>query len=130
MGIYKLAKLFKNLQLLIVSFIGVPISYARLGPPSYQCSSCYATMWYEERVNKDKKAVNASFSLCCQEGKVLLPKFKEAPLPLKTLLDFSNPATTRFREQIRVYNVMFTFTSFGARIDHSINNGRGCIPLE
>ena len=82
-------------------------------------------MWYEERIDKDKKPVNPTFSLCCQDGKVLLPKFKEPPLPLKTLLDFTNPTTTKFREQIRVYNGMFTFTSFGARIDHSINNGRG-----
>nr|GFB85683.1 helicase [Tanacetum cinerariifolium] len=33
--------------------------------------------------------------------------------------------TSRFRDQIRVYNSMFCFTSFGARIDHLINVGRG-----
>ncbi|XP_071700075.1 uncharacterized protein [Rutidosis leptorrhynchoides] len=29
------------------------------------------------------------------------------------------------KEQIRIYNGMFCFTSFGAKIDHSINRGRG-----
>ncbi|GJZ56536.1 hypothetical protein Tco_0611729, partial [Tanacetum coccineum] len=31
---------------------------------------------------------------------------------------------SKFKEQIRVYNNMFCFTSFGAKIDHSINTGR------
>ncbi|GKC38416.1 retrotransposon protein, putative, unclassified [Tanacetum coccineum] len=35
------------------------------------------------------------------------------------------PATSRFRDQIRVYNGMFCFTSFGPMIDHLINVGRG-----
>ena len=75
-------------------------------------------MWYEERLNKAKTVVNATYSLCCQDGKVLQPKFKETPLPLNSLLDFTNPTTAKFRDQIRMYNGMFTFTSFGARIDH------------
>nr|GEV17554.1 replication protein A 70 kDa DNA-binding subunit C-like [Tanacetum cinerariifolium] len=57
-------------------------------------------------------------------GKVLLPRFIETPKPLRRLLDYTEPATSRFRDQIRVYNDMFCFTSFGARIDHSINVGR------
>ncbi|GJV81517.1 DNA helicase PIF1, ATP-dependent [Tanacetum coccineum] len=31
---------------------------------------------------------------------------------------------SKFRDQIRIYNSMFCFTSFGAKIDHSINKGR------
>ncbi|GKC48902.1 hypothetical protein Tco_1071647 [Tanacetum coccineum] len=82
-------------------------------------------MWYEGRTNKGNRAINPTFSLCCQEGKVLLPKFKETPPPLDRLLNFQDPVTAKFRDQIRVYNGMFCFTSFGARIDHSINTGRG-----
>nr|GEU35210.1 ATP-dependent DNA helicase PIF1-like [Tanacetum cinerariifolium] len=58
-------------------------------------------------------------------GKVLLSKFKDAPTPLDKLLNFNDPRTSKFRDQIRVYNGMFCFTSFGARIDQSINTGRG-----
>ncbi|GKB82418.1 hypothetical protein Tco_0949313 [Tanacetum coccineum] len=83
------------------------------------------SMWYEERINKGNRAVNPSFSLCYQEGKLRLPKFNPTPQPLHNLLNYNDPATTRFRDQIRVYISMFSFTSFDARIDHSINNGRG-----
>ncbi|XP_071718873.1 uncharacterized protein [Rutidosis leptorrhynchoides] len=95
------------------------------GPPSYTCMFCHATMWYEERSNKPKKTTTPTFSLCCQNGKVLLPKLKEPPLVLKRLLNYSDHSTAKFREQIRIYNSMFSFTSFGAKIDHSINCGRG-----
>nr|GEY02623.1 uncharacterized protein [Tanacetum cinerariifolium] len=49
----------------------------------------------------------------------------DAPEPLKWLLDYTQPSTSALRDLIRVYNGMFCFTSFGARIDHSINKGRG-----
>ncbi|KAL6552444.1 hypothetical protein OROHE_007808 [Orobanche hederae] len=104
---------------------GVPVAYHNLGPPSYQCRSCHANMWYEGRNDKSKRVVNPTFSFCCQEGKVRLSRFNEAPPPLNRLLDYNDPTTSRFRDQIRVYNIMFCFTSFGARIDHSINTGRG-----
>ncbi|GKA64097.1 hypothetical protein Tco_0763703 [Tanacetum coccineum] len=108
-----------------LSRAGVPVSYHNLGPPSYVCRSCNAQMWYEERKNKGNKVVNPTFSLCYQEGKVLLLKFKDTPTPLDKLLNFNDPGTSKFRDQIRVYNGMFCFTSFGPRIDHSINTWRG-----
>nr|GEV08316.1 serine-threonine/tyrosine-protein kinase catalytic domain-containing protein [Tanacetum cinerariifolium] len=104
---------------------GTEVSYHILGAPSYQCHNCNATMSYEERNNKGKRIANPTFSLCCQEGKVLLPRFIETPEPLRSILDYTEPATSCFRDQIRVYNGMFCFTSFGARIDHSTNVGRG-----
>ncbi|GJV98127.1 ATP-dependent DNA helicase PIF1 [Tanacetum coccineum] len=104
---------------------GVLAVYHTLGPPSYQCSMCNVTMWYNERSDKARKAVTPTFSLCCQEGKVLLPRFNDTPQPLKKLLDYIDPTTSRFKDQITVYNSMFCFTSFGARIDHSVNSGRG-----
>ena len=82
-------------------------------------------MWYEERTNKGFKPVKPLFSLCCQSGKVLLTKFNEAPTLLKNLLDYGDSSTAKFREQIRIYNSLFCFTSFGAKIDNSINSGRG-----
>nr|GEV79219.1 hypothetical protein [Tanacetum cinerariifolium] len=78
-------------------------------------------MWYEEIEEKSKTDVNPPFSLCCQGGKVLLLTFNDTPPPLNSLLDYNHPAASKFRDQIRVYNSMFCFTSFGAKIDHSIN---------
>ncbi|GJY85779.1 DNA helicase PIF1, ATP-dependent [Tanacetum coccineum] len=103
---------------------GVPITSHSIGPPTHQCRNCNATMWYEEREEKTKRAVNPTFSLCCQGGKILLPHFHDTPPSLNHLLSHDQPLTAKFREQIRVYNSMFCFTSFGAKIDHSINKGR------
>nr|GEW67408.1 hypothetical protein [Tanacetum cinerariifolium] len=88
---------------------GTEVSYHSLGAPSYQCHNCNATMWYEERNNKGKTIANLTFSRCCQEGKVLLPRFIETPKPLRRLLDYTEPATSRFRDQIRVYNEVAAF---------------------
>nr|GEX01070.1 hypothetical protein [Tanacetum cinerariifolium] len=103
----------------------VPAAYHNLGSPSYQYSMCNATMWYNERSNNAKNDVTPSFALCCQEGKVILPRFSDTPQLLKKLLDYNDPTTSRFKDQIKVYNSIFGFTSFGARIDHSVNSGRG-----
>nr|GEY62167.1 nucleic acid-binding, OB-fold protein [Tanacetum cinerariifolium] len=66
--------------------------------------SCHAIMWYEERNGKAKRAVNLTFSNCCQEGKVVLLRFNETPPPLKKLLDYSDGTTSRFKDQLRVSN--------------------------
>ncbi|GKD26433.1 DNA helicase PIF1, ATP-dependent, partial [Tanacetum coccineum] len=49
-----------------LALAGIDVSYHRLGPPSYECPHCHASMWYEERSNKARRVVNPSFSLCCQ----------------------------------------------------------------
>ncbi|GJW01939.1 putative PIF1 DNA helicase/replication protein A1-like protein [Tanacetum coccineum] len=104
--------------------VDVSVTYHNIRPPSHECRNCHATMWYEEREEKSKTAMNPTFSLCCQGGKVLLPTFNDTPPPLNSLLDYNHPATSKFQDQIRVYNSIFCFTSFGAKIDHSINSGR------
>ncbi|GKA91867.1 hypothetical protein Tco_0813792 [Tanacetum coccineum] len=81
-------------------------------------------MWYEEREEKSKTSVNLTFSLCCKGGKVLLPRFHDTPPLLNRLLSHDQPSTAKLRDQIRVYNSMFSFTSFRAKIDNSINTGR------
>ncbi|XP_071698893.1 uncharacterized protein [Rutidosis leptorrhynchoides] len=115
----------KHLVRIASNSSGTAVCYHNHGPPAHKCRNCNATMWYEERNNKPKKTSSPVFSMCCQNGKVLLPKLKDPPPLLKRLLDYTDPATFKFREQIRIYNNMFSFTSFGARIDHSFNRGRG-----
>nr|GFB24382.1 PIF1 helicase, putative [Tanacetum cinerariifolium] len=79
---------------------GVEISYHSLAGPTYACFNCNATVWYEERNNKGNKDQVLRFSLYCQQGKVLLPRFKDTPEPLKRLLDYTQPATSTFRDLI------------------------------
>nr|GEU41088.1 helicase [Tanacetum cinerariifolium] len=102
----------------------VPVTYYDIGPTTHQCRNCGATIWYEEREEKLKTSTNPTFTLCCKGSKVLLPYFHDTPPPLVNLLSHDQPLTTEFRDNIRVYNNMFSFTSFGAKIDNSINTGR------
>jgi hypothetical protein len=82
--------------------------------------------WYEERV-KTASAVSKRkivYNLCCKSAKIELPKIKQPPEPLASLLKFSGDARSkRFLRQIRSYNSMFAFTSMGATVDKTINTG-------
>ncbi|KAL8153325.1 LOW QUALITY PROTEIN: hypothetical protein V2J09_011085 [Rumex salicifolius] len=63
--------------------------------------------------------------MCCLEGKVKLQSLAEAPKPLKRLLSDQGQEATTFREKIRIYNSIFSLTSFGARSDEKINEPKG-----
>nr|GEY85235.1 hypothetical protein [Tanacetum cinerariifolium] len=118
-----LRKAKKRAKKMAFTYTGIPVTYHSIGPPIHQCGNCNATMWYEEREEKSKTAVNPTFSLGYQGGKVLLPCFHDTPPPLNHLLSHHEPSTAKFREQIQVYNSMFCFMTFGEKIDHSINTG-------
>nr|GEY41337.1 hypothetical protein [Tanacetum cinerariifolium] len=66
-----------------------------------------------------------AITLVLQLANVAVTMQSCALTPLNRPLDYSQPATSSFRDQIRVFNGMFCFTSFEARIDHSINVGKG-----
>ena len=63
---------------------------------------------------------------CCKGGKVSIPPYRPRPEPLATLARFNGDlASKRFIRNIRQYNCLFAFTSMGAQIDNSVNDGRG-----
>ncbi|XP_074277057.1 uncharacterized protein LOC141600710 [Silene latifolia] len=99
--------------------------YWDIGDPDYECEKCRAQMWFEERKQKSRGTRRPKFSLCCSDGKVVLPYLHEPPEILKSLLNGHHRLSKHFRENIRGYNSMFSFTSMGGKIDHSINQGRG-----
>ncbi|KAL7142072.1 hypothetical protein ABFS83_08G098100 [Erythranthe nasuta] len=99
--------------------------YDDLGDQSYECQSCSAMMWYGERIDKQKGTSNPKFSMCCNGGKVELPNLIKAPDPLKILLFGTDRRSKHFQEHIRSYNMMFSFTSFGGKIQTTINTGSG-----
>ncbi|GKE59166.1 ribonuclease H-like domain-containing protein, partial [Tanacetum coccineum] len=45
-----------------------------------------------------RRAVNPIFSIYCQDGKVRLSKFHEAPPPLNKLFDYTDPATSWYAQ--------------------------------
>ncbi|KAM0901693.1 hypothetical protein ACQ4PT_019811 [Festuca glaucescens] len=98
------------------------------GAPDYKCGSCKASFWYQERV-KSASAVTERrvvYNNCCKAGKVFVQPFEKPPAFLQELLHFDGPQRSKgFIEKIRQYNCLFAFTSMGATIDRSVNNGGG-----
>ncbi|CAL1353065.1 unnamed protein product [Linum trigynum] len=101
------------------------------GLPTATCAFCGAQFWHEERLNRHRSnTANPIFTLCCQKGRVKLPLLRQAPAFLHQLMDVNGgPMSSHFREHIRAYNAAFSFTSFGARLDHrattTSTRGRG-----
>ncbi|XP_074278200.1 uncharacterized protein LOC141601796 [Silene latifolia] len=99
--------------------------YWDIGDPEYECTKCRAQMWFQERKKKKTGTRCFKFSLCCSDDKFKLPWLKEPPQLLKSPLSRQHPFSTHFIENIWAYNGMFSFTSMGGKIDHSVNLGRG-----
>lgn len=77
-----------------------------LGSPSYSCSHCGAIFWYAERVQKQYKASNPRFNLCCKDGKVRLPLLRASPPLLEELMDYEGRhRSNNFRANIRQTNL-------------------------
>ena len=79
-------------------------------------------MWKEERTNKNVTKGMPLFSLCCANGEIRLPKEKPTPSYLWQLYN-DKKIGPKFKDGIRIYNALFSFTSTGGRMDHSINCG-------
>ncbi|XP_028107811.1 uncharacterized protein LOC114306727 [Camellia sinensis] len=92
---------------------------SNFGGRTVTCSRCQAMMWMEEKV-RDSPLSRPKFSLCCQSGQVMLPLLPETPEFLQQ--QFTH---VRFREHIRTYNSLLSFTSMGGKIDQSVLDGRG-----
>ncbi|XVF60873.1 hypothetical protein PTKIN_Ptkin08bG0083200 [Pterospermum kingtungense] len=87
---------------------------------------CDAVMWYEERVDVSKGALNPTFSLCCQHGIVRKPSFRKTPDFFDALLDYKGGSrASRFRHNIRIYNSMFQFSPVGGKMDNTVNDRGG-----
>ncbi|KAM3374544.1 hypothetical protein P3S68_013258 [Capsicum galapagoense] len=99
--------------------------YWDIGDPIFECVHCGGYFWYEEKINKKLKSKRPEFSLCCLHGKINLPKIKEPPPILRQLLFGSGTKSNQFKDNIRSYNSMFSFTSMGGKVDASINQTRG-----
>ncbi|KAM0923140.1 hypothetical protein ACQ4PT_005704 [Festuca glaucescens] len=122
-------------SLLEPSWVGFTLEEAEIlkgksfyGAPDYKCGSCKASFWYQERV-KSASAVTERrvvYNNCCKAGKVFVQPFEKPPAFLQELLHFDGPQRSKgFIEKIRQYNCLFAFTSMGATIDRSVNNGGG-----
>ncbi|KAK9050845.1 hypothetical protein SSX86_030188 [Deinandra increscens subsp. villosa] len=92
-------------------------TYQDFGDAYCVCTHCHAILWYGERTLKSLTPTDPKFSICCGEGKIVLPKLRSAPQPLRRLLDRnSDPRSRVFKENIKLLNAMFAFTSTGGKV--------------
>lgn len=96
-----------------------------MGDPSIECEQCGARVWLQERSEKVRKTKDVKFSICCQRGNVQLPLLQKPPELLYSLMSGVDRRSRHFRQNIRAYNSMFSFTSIGGKVDSSINDGGG-----
>ena len=100
------------------------VAYHDLGDPTYPCGYCGALHWIGEKI-KNTSSSNPEFGLCCSRGKIILPKLKQPPQLLRDLLENRHIKSRNYIENIRSYNMMYSFTSMGGIQDHSVNRGHG-----
>ncbi|GKD97434.1 hypothetical protein Tco_1381331, partial [Tanacetum coccineum] len=99
---------------------GTSYKYSDLGDCDRRCRYCGASFWYVERLKGHSHNQTPEYHLCCGGGRIHMQPLREPPEYIKSLFE-----NKHFMENIRAYNQMFAMTSFGAKIDESINAGRG-----
>nr|GEY71917.1 DNA helicase [Tanacetum cinerariifolium] len=98
---------------------GRPYGYVDLGDCNQQCQHCVAAFWFGEHLKGHSNYRMPKYHLCCEGGRIHMQPSEDPPEYFKNLLQ-----NKHFMENIRAYNQMFAMTSFGAKIDESINQGR------
>ena len=87
---------------------------------SYSCSICDAKFWESEKLSTSTK-ISTKFSLCCGEGKVVLPSLDKLPELLGTC---SQLLIAEAKISGTTYNSSLAFCSLGANIDKELANAR------
>nr|XP_011462186.1 PREDICTED: uncharacterized protein LOC101300808 [Fragaria vesca subsp. vesca] len=107
---------------------GLIIDYKDSGDSSFGCGHCGAYFWKGEALANNIRTNNTVpiYTGCCQKGEIQILSSDSTPPFLQQLLDPNNGRRSiLFRENIRVYNSMFAFTSMGAKIDYDLNRRSG-----
>ena len=82
-------------------------------------------MWYGERINKTKYRRKPIFTLCCMQCQVQLPYLKKNPDVLMKLITGNDKLSKHFQRNTRAYNMVFSFTSLGGKVENSVKKGPG-----
>nr|GEX57855.1 NBS-LRR protein [Tanacetum cinerariifolium] len=89
-------------------FEGISNEYRDHGDPIFGCESCGALLWHADNSIGNIHANSESYSLCCGQGKVMLPTtLKNPPKLLMDLINRYHPKSTNFIDNIRHYNSIF-----------------------
>ena len=90
-----------------------------VGRMEYPCSHCNAQFWENEKLSTSTKD-NFRFSLCCGQGKVVIPALPSPPELLMHLLTVTDSRGRAFREHVRTYNSALAFASLGVNLDKEL----------
>ena len=99
------------------------ISENSFGAMEFICPLCDAKFWESEKLTTSTKSCY-KFSLCCGQGKVVLPPLASPPEMLMHLLTTADKRGKAFRDQIRAYNSALAFASLGVNLDKELANAR------
>nr|GEX49077.1 helitron helicase-like domain-containing protein [Tanacetum cinerariifolium] len=103
-----------------VASLGTSYTYSDLGDCDRRCRYCGASFWYVECLKGHSHNQTPQYHQYCGGGRIRMQRPCEPLEYIKSLLE-----NKHFMENIRAYNPMFAMTSFGAKIDDSINAGWG-----
>ncbi|KAK1404219.1 hypothetical protein POM88_003824 [Heracleum sosnowskyi] len=106
-------------------FTAASTTILNIGDCSETCGCCHAKVWPYEFTGRYTGHGPKGYSICCGKGKIQLPLLQETPQELSNLLGAGGVRGRMFENKKLIYNNMFSFTSFGGNIDHSLNNGSG-----
>ncbi|CAI2163948.1 7233_t:CDS:1 [Funneliformis geosporum] len=67
--------------------------------------------------NQRSIQISSTFSVCCINGKVRLLPLLKPPLYLMNLYTSSESEANSFRKNVRSYNSLLAYTSFGANVN-------------
>jgi hypothetical protein len=101
------------------------VEYKDIGDMDIQCAKCGAIVWDRETVGKSTPLNGPKVSICCMKGNIILPYMIEPPALIKNLFSGVDTRSSNFISNLRCYNNMFAFTSFGGRVESRENDGRG-----
>ena len=79
-------------------------------------------MWHVERIDLSK-STSPKFNMCCKQNFICLLPQNPPPLFSRELFDTNGGVrNSKFREQIRIYNLFFQLTSLGGIVANSFNH--------
>ena len=94
-----------------------------VGRMEYYCLHCNAKFWENEKLSTSTKD-DFKFSLCCGQGKVVIPALPSPPELLMHPLTATDNRGRAFREHIRAYNSALAFASLGVNLDKELASVR------
>lgn len=79
----------------------------------YDCEYCGALFWYKEMIGKVRNTTTPKYTLCCQDGQLMLPIFQRVPPAVDKIMDPNGgKESQKFRDKVRAYNSIFASIHF------------------